>query len=114
MNSSAQHAVLCLQSISDESCDSEMCPFVEGGLVLCTMDGLYLGQYAELKCSLRAQSGGMIALHCSTEHFLSENTVLLSSLTIRYEAKVPLGPCSKAASHSFEQSIEVVIQAASD
>ena len=44
---------------------------------------------------------------------LGENTVLLSSLT-KYEAKVPLGPCSKAASHSFEQSIEVVIQAASD
>ena len=63
---------------------------------------------------LRAQSGGMIALHCSTEHFLSENTVLLSSLTIKYEAKVPLGPCSKTASHSFKQSIEVVTQAASD
>ena len=45
---------------------------------------------------------------------LGENTVLLSSLTKKYEAKVPLGPCSKTASHSFEQSIEVVIQAASD
>lgn len=43
------------------------------------------------KYTLRAWSGRMVVSHCSTKHFLSANTVLLSSLRIDSEVKVAQG-----------------------